>query len=85
MWKIDRTFIKELLTESSKDTVRSLIKYFDLPELLERTLTKIYVDGLKIKEVSYNHNVDERTIKRYHSKALDIAEATVKAKIKMSL
>ena len=77
MWKIDRTFIKELLTESSKDTVRSLIKYFDLPELLERTLTEIYVDGLKIKEVSYNHNVDERTIKRYHSKALDIAKATV--------
>lgn len=44
MWKTDRTFIKELLTESSKDTVRSLIKYFDLPELLERTLTEIYIE-----------------------------------------
>lgn len=67
MFKTDRTFIKGLLTESSKETVSSLIKYFDLPILLERTLTELYVEGLCIKEIA-----DERTIKRYHTKALDL-------------
>ena len=85
MFKTDRTFIKGLLTESSKETVSSLIKYFDLPILLERTLTELYVEGLCIKEIAYKYNVDERTIKRYHTKALDLTEANVKARIKMSL
>lgn len=52
MFKTDRTFIKGLLTESSKETVSSLIKYFDLPILLERTLTELYVEGLCIKEIA---------------------------------
>lgn len=77
MFKTDRTFIKGLLTESSKETVSSLIKYFDLPILLERTLTELYVEGLCIKKIAYKYNVDERTIKRYHTKALDLAEANV--------
>ena len=82
MFRNDRTFIKGLLTESSAETVAGLIKYFNLPILLERTLTELYVEGLEIKEIAYNHTIDERTVKRYHAKALDLAEARIKMSLK---
>lgn len=85
MFRNERKFIKELLTESDKETTKSLIDSFKLPVLLSRTLIEMYVDGLKIKQIAYNRNVDERTIKRDHAKALDMCEERAKIKLLMSL
>ena len=85
MFRNERKFIKELLTESDKETIKALIASFKLPLLLSKTLTELYVDGLEIKQIAYNNNVDDRTIKRYHAKALDLCEERAKAKLLMSL
>lgn len=85
MFRNERKFIKELLTESDKDTVTRLIDSFKLPVLLRRTLIEMYVDGLEIKQIAFDRNVDERTIKRQHAKALDLCEERVKARLLMSL
>ena len=85
MFRNERKFIKELLTESDKDTVTRLIDSFKLPVLLRRTLIEMYVDGLEIKQVAFDRNVDERTIKRQHAKALDLCEERAKARLLMSL
>ena len=85
MFRNERRFIKELLTESDKETVQSLIDSFRLPLLLKDTLIDIYVNGLEIKQIAYNKNVDDRSIKRYHAKALDLCEERVKARLLMSL
>lgn len=85
MFRNERKFIKELLTESDKDTVTRLIDSFKLPLLLRRTLIEMYVDGLEIKQIAFNRNVDDRTIKRQHAKALDLCEERAKARLLMSL
>lgn len=85
MFRNERKFIKELLTESDKDTVTRLIDSFKLPVLLRRTLIEMYVDGLEIKQIAFDRNVDERTIKRQHAKALDLCEERAKARLLMSL
>lgn len=85
MFRNERKFIKELLTESDKDTVTQLIDSFKLPVLLRRTLIEMYVDGLEIKQIAFDRNVDERTIKRQHAKALDLCEERAKARLLMSL
>lgn len=74
MFREDRRFIKGLLTESSKGTVASLIKSFDLPPVLHNILFAIYVEGLEIKQIAYNLQIDDRTVKARHAKALDAAE-----------
>lgn len=85
MFRNERKFIKELLTESDKDTVTRLIDSFKLPVLLRRTLIEMYVDDLEIKQIAFNRNVDERTVKRQHAKALDLCEERAKARLLMSL
>lgn len=85
MFRNERKFIKELLTESDKDTVTRLIDSFKLPVLLRRTLIEMYVDDLEIKQIAFDRNVDERTVKRQHAKALDLCEERAKARLLMSL
>lgn len=85
MFRNERKFIKELLTESDKDTVIRLIDSFKLPLLLRRTLIEMYVDGLEIKQIAFDRCVDDRTIKRQHAKALDLCEERAKARLLMSL
>lgn len=85
MFRNERKFIKELLTESDKETIKSLIDSFKLPVLLNKTLIEMYVDGLEIKQIAYERNVDDRTIKRQHAKALDLCEERAKARLLMSL
>lgn len=74
MFRNEKCFIESLLVESNIDTKRNFIKRFNLPLLLERTLTEYYVDGLKIKQIAYNHSVDERTVKSWKATALEKAE-----------
>lgn len=85
MFRNERKFIKELLTESDEETTRSLIDSFKLPVLLNKTLIEMYVDGLEIKQIAYERNVDDRTIKRQHAKALDLCEERAKNRLLMSL
>lgn len=79
-----REFIKELLTDCSSDTAKALIINFDLPKLLERTLIDIYVEGLEIKEIAYKYTIDDRTVKRHHAKALDLAAYVTISRLRMS-
>jgi DNA-directed RNA polymerase specialized sigma24 family protein len=70
------------LEECSKDTRYNLIKYCDIPLLLERTLIEYYVDDLEIKEIADKHKVDERTVKAWKKGALEIAEEHLKQNLR---
>ena len=74
MLKEARNFVEGLLEEANATTIKNAIRVFNLPVLLERTLTEIYIDGLEIKQIAGNHHVDERTVKRWKKAAIDTAE-----------
>jgi DNA-directed RNA polymerase specialized sigma24 family protein len=74
MIKEARSFVESLLEESNTNTIKNALRAFNLPVLLERTLTEIYVEGLEIKQIAAKHNVDERTVKRWKKAAIDTAE-----------
>lgn len=74
MLKEARNFVESLLSEANTTTIKNAIRVFNLPVLLERTLTEFYVEGLEIKQIAYRHNVDERTVKRWKKAAIDTAE-----------
>lgn len=74
MLKEARNFVESLLEEANATTIKNAIRVFNLPILLERTLTEIYIDGLEIKQIAGKHNVDERTVKRWKKAAIDTAE-----------
>lgn len=74
MLKEARSFVESLLEESNTNTIKNALKAFNLPVLLERTLTEVYVEGLEIKQIAAKHNVDERTVKRWKKAAIDTAE-----------
>lgn len=69
----EKSFVESLLIESNKATRSNFIKYFNLPILLERTLTEYYIDDLSIKQIAYKHRVDDRTVKRWKKAAIDTA------------
>lgn len=69
-----RSFVESLLMEANTTTIKNAIKAFNLPLLLERTLTEVYVEGLEIKQIADRHNVDDRTVKRWKKAAIDTAE-----------
>lgn len=74
MLKEARSFVEGLLEEANATTIKNAIKVFNLPVLLERTLTEIYVEGLEIKQIAGRYNVDDRTVKRWKKAAIDTAE-----------
>ena len=74
MLKEARNFVESLLTEGNQTTVKNAIRVFNLPVLLERTLTEIFVEGLEIKQIADRHHVDDRTVKRWKKAAIDTAE-----------
>lgn len=74
MLKEARSFVESLLEESNTNTIKNALRAFNLPLLLERTLTEIYVEGLEIKQIAGRYNVDERTVKRWKKAAIDTAE-----------
>lgn len=74
MLKEARNFVESLLEESNTSTIKNALRAFNLPVLLERTLTEVYVEGLEIKQIAAKHNVDERTVKRWKKAAIDTAE-----------
>lgn len=74
MLKEARSFVESLLEESNTNTIKNALRAFNLPVLLERTLTEVYVEGLEIKQIAARHNVDERTVKRWKKAAIDTAE-----------
>jgi DNA-directed RNA polymerase specialized sigma24 family protein len=74
MLKEARSFVESLLEESNTNTIKNALRAFNLPVLLERTLTEVYVEGLEIKQIAAKHNVDERTVKRWKKAAIDTAE-----------
>lgn len=74
MIKEARSFVESLLEESNTNTIKNALRAFNLPVLLERTLTEIYVEGLEIKQIAGRYNVDERTVKRWKKAAIDTAE-----------
>jgi DNA-directed RNA polymerase specialized sigma24 family protein len=78
MLKEARSFVESLLEESNTNTIKNALRAFNLPVLLERTLTEIYVEGLEIKQIAAKHNVDERTVKRWKKAAIDTAEVHFK-------
>ena len=69
-----RSFVESLLMEANTTTIKNAIKAFNLPLLLERTLTEVYVEGLEIKQIADRHSVDDRTVKRWKKAAIDTAE-----------
>ena len=69
-----RNFVESLLMEANTTTIKNAIKAFNLPLLLERTLTEVYVEGLEIKQIADRHSVDDRTVKRWKKAAIDTAE-----------
>lgn len=69
-----RSFVESLLMEANTTTIKNAIKAFNLPLLLERTLTEVYVEGLEIKQIADRHCVDDRTVKRWKKAAIDTAE-----------
>lgn len=83
MFGSELDFIDGLLTDSSVETTVAIIKDFDLPVLLERTLTETYVKGLEIKEIAHLHNVDDRTVKRWKKEALKSAVYRTKEKLRI--
>lgn len=78
MLKEARSFVESLLEESNANTIKNALRAFNLPVLLERTLTEIYVEGLEIKQIAGRYNVDERTVKRWKKAAIDTAEVHFK-------
>ena len=78
MLKEARSFVESLLEESNTNTIKNALRAFNLPVLLERTLTEVYVEGLEIKQIAARHNVDERTVKRWKKAAIDTAEVHFK-------
>lgn len=78
MLKEARNFVESLLTEGNQTTVKNAIRVFNLPVLLERTLTEIFVEGLEIKQIADRHHVDDRTVKRWKKAAIDTAEVHFK-------
>lgn len=78
MFRNERSFIESLLVEGNTNTKKNFIQHFNLPLLLERTLTEYYVDDLEIKQIAYNHGVDDRTVKRWKKAALETAEVHFK-------
>ena len=74
MIKEARSFVESLLEESNTNTIKNALKAFNLPVLLERTLTEVYVEGLEIKQIAARYNVDDRTVKRWKKAAIDTAE-----------
>lgn len=74
MFRNERSFIESLLIESNTDTKKNFIKHFNLPLLLERTLTEYFVEELKIKQIAGRHSVDVRQVKRWKKAALELAE-----------
>ena len=78
MLKEARSFVESLLEESNTNTIKNALRAFNLPVLLERTLTEIYVEGLEIKQIAAKHNVDDRTVKRWKKAAIDTAEVHFK-------
>jgi DNA-binding NarL/FixJ family response regulator len=78
MLKEARSFVESLLEESNTNTIKNALRAFNLPLLLERTLTEIYVEGLEIKQIAGRYNVDERTVKRWKKAAIDTAEVHFK-------
>lgn len=73
MFKNEKNFVESLLEECNNETRQSFIKYFNLPVLLERTLTEYYIEDLVIKQIAGRHNVDDRTVKRWKKQAIDMA------------
>lgn len=73
-----RNFVESLLIEGNTTTITNAIRVFNLPALLERTLTEIYIEGLEIKQIAAKHNVDDRTVKRWKKAAIDTAEVHFK-------
>ena len=71
MLKEARNFVEGLLEEANTATIKNAIRVFNLPVLLERTLTEIYVEGLEIKQIAGRYSVDERTVKRWKHSRLD--------------
>lgn len=78
MLKEARSFVESLLEESNTNTIKNALRAFNLPVLLERTLTEVYVEGLEIKQIAARYNVDERTVKRWKKAAIDTAEVHFK-------
>ena len=78
MLKEARNFVESLLSEANTATIKNAIRVFNLPVLLERTLTEIYVEGLGIKQIADRHCVDDRTVKRWKKAAIDTAEVYFK-------
>lgn len=74
MLKEARSFVESLLEESNTNTIKNALRAFNLPVLLERTLTEVYVEGLEIKQIAARYNVDVRTVKRWKKAAIDTAE-----------
>ena len=74
MLKDARSFVESLLEESNTNTIKNALRAFNLPVLLERTLTEVYVEGLEIKQIAARYNVDDRTVKRWKKAAIDTAE-----------
>ena len=74
MLKEARSFVESLLEESNTNTIKNALRAFNLPVLLERTLTEVYVEGLEIKQIAARYNVDDRTVKRWKKAAIDTAE-----------
>lgn len=74
MLKEARSFVESLLEESNTNTIKNALRAFNLPVLLERTLTEVYVEGLEIKQIAARYKVDDRTVKRWKKAAIDTAE-----------
>lgn len=74
MLKEVKNFVESLLLEANTATIKNAIRAFNLPVLLERTLTETYVEGLSIKQIAGRHRVDDRTVKRWKKAAIDTAE-----------
>lgn len=68
-----RNFIECLLEECNNDTRYNVIKYLNLPTVLERTLIDYYIEDLEIKQIAFKYNVDDRTVKRWKKSAIELA------------
>lgn len=81
MFRNEKSFVESLLLESNKETRQACIKYFNLPVLLERTLTEYFVEGLEIKQIADKHGADDRTVKRWKKAAIEIASEHLKQEL----
>lgn len=82
MFRNEKSFVESLLLESNKETRQACIKYFNLPILLERTLTEYFVEDLEIKQIADRHNADDRTVKRWKKAAIEIASEHLKQNLR---